>query len=1011
MSWHFPIGQVPFGPWEAHVLMSYGPFIMGLCISTIRGRVLDPRLDIRHHVPQSSMRFDEETSCSYVCEYYIPLFALHPVVPALQECEMYSGISQWEGWGIHTVDFESGQIKEIDLFCVVHLSKPKSGRTVVVCALSKKMVRRRCWKVYQAAWRIVDYWVETQIGPPCETGRRGHVKVGVVYGVRRLLQSSDAMLGSKFLFPRLSHLTVDDISRRGSEAGTTKAFVGDSAAEDTVGVAAGLVAESSRSLAQKLCQTGKNGNAVNGGRFQKQPFSLGWMSLARGGGAIGEAGGEVTHISIEYLVILIMICESFVAAMDGVEFVEDCLSLQAGSDDPVEGKSLAGHDHKDLLKDWVCEGAKAILCVLVASAHPVLIVEYHFRLATVSPKVVTSGKIWRAGGGCVPSWYPLGAHRMGCVVFVAGAKYLDVDAHIIVIYMRSETYSNERTSIEDTISKFESLRRAAYSPGILLFMRERALAYEFDERGHPRRILLFYHRRYLPISEIGFVPARMVMNLSKPWISDLVLSRLYFPVFLGHLGFVDYPLYASQEALEGVSRIWTSNFPVYLGKVDSMSLSGLCFFKVVEGHAHPPATIALCGPKLGREEPVLLASFFLPLLGEYPCRDFQLVFCDLSFGTHIQSCVLVPMQRYRGLSLQRVRTHRRLPVYDSGPPIDTLASWVKSGDVSRPSVLLHFGCVLFSENAALVQHVTAVHSLAWMGCRVFAEILGLSNNAIGYGEGRKYFGSNVRKVCLQMFLDQCKCGGVVTRLHLSRWQQLDALIGLRAPSAYDSHSYPFPRVALMGCNIGVALGSFALLLDAEYLLWGHCQWGVLVVPRPAPLIRVYPFSASSLFRGRRSEDDGLYSSACAMRHWIFVSLGYGHGIGVGSLAIALRRLMIQFLGSLGLTEISALYRQRTSVSQRGGSWPNAATGLVFPALGPAPREVPEKRTTSISTTKPPKREIGAGKDLNRRTSAVITVGVLGNDSVLRRLPESTSVADVHYAKEALWIKVRRSYEE
>ncbi|GJY82736.1 hypothetical protein Tco_0496112 [Tanacetum coccineum] len=51
----------------------------------------------------------------------------------------------------------------------------------------------------------------------------------------------------------------------------------------------------------------------------------------------------------------------------------------------------------------------------------------------------------------------------------------------------------ERTSIEDTISKFESLRRAAYSPGILLFMRERALAYEFNDRGHPRRILLFYH--------------------------------------------------------------------------------------------------------------------------------------------------------------------------------------------------------------------------------------------------------------------------------------------------------------------------------------------------------------------------------------------------------------------------------------------------------------------------------------------------------------------------------------
>ncbi|GKF88146.1 hypothetical protein Tco_0259023, partial [Tanacetum coccineum] len=51
----------------------------------------------------------------------------------------------------------------------------------------------------------------------------------------------------------------------------------------------------------------------------------------------------------------------------------------------------------------------------------------------------------------------------------------------------SEPWLQERTSIEDTISKFESLRRAAYSPGILLFMRERALAYEIDERGHPRR--------------------------------------------------------------------------------------------------------------------------------------------------------------------------------------------------------------------------------------------------------------------------------------------------------------------------------------------------------------------------------------------------------------------------------------------------------------------------------------------------------------------------------------------
>ncbi|GJT73749.1 hypothetical protein Tco_1033035 [Tanacetum coccineum] len=59
----------------------------------------------------------------------------------------------------------------------------------------------------------------------------------------------------------------------------------------------------------------------------------------------------------------------------------------------------------------------------------------------------------------------------------------------------------ERTSIEDTISKFESLRRAAYSPGILLFMRERALAYEFNDRGHPRRILLFYHRGYSPFRD------------------------------------------------------------------------------------------------------------------------------------------------------------------------------------------------------------------------------------------------------------------------------------------------------------------------------------------------------------------------------------------------------------------------------------------------------------------------------------------------------------------------------
>ncbi|GKF45806.1 hypothetical protein Tco_0135608, partial [Tanacetum coccineum] len=33
---------------------------------------------------------------------------------------------------------------------------------------------------------------------------------------------------------------------------------------------------------------------------------------------------------------------------------------------------------------------------------------------------------------------------------------------------------------------------------------ERALAYEFDDRGHPRRILLFYHRGYRHLRD-GFV--------------------------------------------------------------------------------------------------------------------------------------------------------------------------------------------------------------------------------------------------------------------------------------------------------------------------------------------------------------------------------------------------------------------------------------------------------------------------------------------------------------------------
>ncbi|GJR63614.1 hypothetical protein Tco_1505776 [Tanacetum coccineum] len=88
-------------------------------------------------------------------------------------------------------------------------------------------------------------------------------------------------------------------------------------------------------------------------------------------------------------------------------------------------------------------------------------------------------------------------------------------------------------------SKFESLRRAAYSPGILLFMRERALAYEFDDRGHPRRILLFYHRRYLHLRD-GFVLQDFDQhalnlpnggNLSKPWNLRLGLVDGYVQPF------------------------------------------------------------------------------------------------------------------------------------------------------------------------------------------------------------------------------------------------------------------------------------------------------------------------------------------------------------------------------------------------------------------------------------------------------------------------------------------------
>ncbi|GJU14958.1 hypothetical protein Tco_0458795 [Tanacetum coccineum] len=73
--------------------------------------------------------------------------------------------------------------------------------------------------------------------------------------------------------------------------------------------------------------------------------------------------------------------------------------------------------------------------------------------------------------------------------------------HIVLPELGSDARSLVvvRTSIEDTISKFESLRRALFAGILILCSWERALAYESDDRGSIHvGSCSCSHRRYLP---------------------------------------------------------------------------------------------------------------------------------------------------------------------------------------------------------------------------------------------------------------------------------------------------------------------------------------------------------------------------------------------------------------------------------------------------------------------------------------------------------------------------------
>ncbi|GJU91485.1 hypothetical protein Tco_1303908 [Tanacetum coccineum] len=66
------------------------------------------------------------------------------------------------------------------------------------------------------------------------------------------------------------------------------------------------------------------------------------------------------------------------------------------------------------------------------------------------------------------------------------------------------------------------------------------------------------------------------------------------------------------------------------------------------------------------------------------------------------------------------------------------------------------------------------------------------------------------------------------------------------PSAYDYTLYRSHTLS-SGVRIGGGFRKFEPLY--EYLLWGHCQWGVLVVPPPAPLTAVAVVATATLVVG------------------------------------------------------------------------------------------------------------------------------------------------------------------
>ncbi|GJS30893.1 hypothetical protein Tco_0491513 [Tanacetum coccineum] len=122
-------------------------------------------------------------------------------------------------------------------------------------------------------------------------------------------------------------------------------------------------------------------------------------------------------------------------------------------------------------------------------------------VATVSPKDSGPLGMLEVGWGCgSTSWQEFQSSRCdreGAACSIPHSVDMAMSDGVIGV----APVLGLRTSIEDTISKFKSMRGTAYAPGILLLMRERALAYEFGDGGHPRGILFFYHRRYLHLRD------------------------------------------------------------------------------------------------------------------------------------------------------------------------------------------------------------------------------------------------------------------------------------------------------------------------------------------------------------------------------------------------------------------------------------------------------------------------------------------------------------------------------